>query len=244
MKIRIYEDYEAVSQAAAEYMKEAIDTKPDVVIGYATGQSPIGMYRRLREAVRSGELDMSRTTGFNLDEYCGLEKGHPKSYKEFMKEHLFNDVPVRDAHIPDGNASDLKRECETYDGMIKAVGGLDIQILGIGENGHIGFNEPASSLLVETHVERLDEVTRRNHAVDFAGEDNVPTFALSMGVGGILKSRRVLVIASGKKKAKAIGAMVSGKVTTQCPASLLQLHPDVTVILDREAAEGLQCITV
>lgn len=236
MNIRIYEDYEAVSRAAAEYMKEAIRSKPDAVIGYATGKSPIGMYRHLVEAVGSGELDMSRTVAFNLDEYCGLSEDHPRSYKRFMEEHLFGKVNIKESHIPNGNAKDLEMACRDYDARLESYGGIDVQILGIGENGHIGFNEPAGRLMASTHIERLDDVTRRNHADDFGGESNVPDLALSMGVGDILKSRRILVIATGKKKSAAFAAMMSGQVTTECPATLLLGHADVTVLVDREAS--------
>jgi len=215
-----------------------ITLKPDSNLGLATGGTPLAMYDKLIEMFREDEVDFSEVKSFNLDEYCGLEADHPNSYHYYMYDNFFKEINIKkeNIHIPNGKADDFDRECRDYEETIKKAGGIDLQILGIGSNGHIGFNEPAESLNVATEVVNLSEETIKANSRYFESEDNVPKKAISMGMATILKADRIILLARGKNKAEAIKKTVNGKISTQEPASLLQTHPQVTIILDQKAA--------
>lgn len=241
MRIRVSADAAAACAEAAAVVIDAVKAKPDAVLGLATGRSPIGVYARMRRACEAGEVSFRRATAVNLDEYAGLAAGDPRSFAAFMRRELYAGVDFREAciHIPDGTAADLAAECKRYAGVLNDVGTRDVQVLGIGANGHIGFNEPAETLSAGTHVARLTEETRAANAADFPSPEAVPTHAVTMGAGDILKARTIVLIAFGPAKAEAIRSALRGPVTTRCPGSLLQLHPDVRVFLDPEAAQLL-----
>src|SRR5215471_17773938 len=210
-----------------------------MVLGLATGRTPIRLYHELGTLHAHGQADFSRATTFNLDELLGIPGDHPGSYRVFMHEHLFSRVnlPAGQIHFLDGTAQDPEAECERYESAIAAAGGIDLQILGIGTNGHIGFNEPARALQPRTHRVTLKASTRRSNAGLFQGDAaRVPTDALSMGMATILHARRIVMIATGKSKARAVERMVHGRIETRMPASFLQLHRDVELVLDRAAA--------
>lgn len=198
----------------------------------------MGLYRELIAMYQRGEVDFSKVTTFNLDEYYPITPDHPQSYHYFMYQNLFNHINVQpeNIHLPNGTAEPVEAECSNYERMIAAAGGIDLQVLGIGVNGHIGFNEPNPYLHARTHLTDLKEETIKVNSRFFQSEAEVPRQALTMGIGTILKARRILLLASGENKAQAIKKTVQGLVTTECPASFLQTHPDVTLLLDREAA--------
>ncbi|WLR51667.1 glucosamine-6-phosphate deaminase [Bacillus tianshenii] len=210
-------------------------------IGLATGNTPIGIYQSLVRLHQEGKADFSQTITYNLDEYCGLHKEHPSSFYTFMKQHLFDHVNLKreNIYIPDGEAEDVEEECRRYNSVLQHAGQLDAQILSLGLNGHIGFNEPGEELSPHTHVVTLTEQTREVNASAFSSIDEVPTHAITMGVASILRSKWILFMALGKKKASILKKSLEGPVTTECPASLLQLHPNVTFFLDDEAASEL-----
>lgn len=239
MKIIKTKSYEELSQRAAKELAEVIKSKPDAILGLATGSTPIGMYQELVTYNKEGQVDFSKVTTFNLDEYVGIPAEHPQSYQYFMKNHLFDHINISQekTHIPNGMAQNIVVECEAYDGQIRGNGGIDIQVLGIGGNGHIGFNEPGDTLAVGTHVTQLAEETIEANARFFASRDEVPTQAITMGMGDIMKAKKILLLASGETKAAIIGELLEGKIDTQMPASLLQMHPDVTVIVDEAAGK-------
>lgn len=237
MNIHIYETEELLDEAAAGLIGGLVRLNPRAVLGLATGSTPIGIYRRLVRDCRAGLVSFKGVTTFNLDEYVGLSADHPASYHMFMREHLFDhvDLPADAAHLPNGAAPDLDAECRRYEALIEAKGPIDLQILGIGNNGHIAFNEPARELVPGVHVVELAESTRRANARFFDDPKDVPKLALTMGVGSIFRARTILLVAKGKDKAEAIRRALKGPVTTECPASLLQLHPRVVCMLDQEA---------
>jgi glucosamine-6-phosphate deaminase len=240
--IRTYEDEEAVARAAAAHVRRLVAARPDAVLGLPTGRTPVQLYARLAAFHAAGRLDFSRVTTFNLDEFLGLPAGHPATYRTFMNTHLFSHVNLsrRRIHFLDGAAPDPVAECRRYETAIGRAGGIDLMILGIGTNGHIGFNEPAATLTAESHRARLLPATLRSNAALFDGRvGRVPREALSMGVGTILRSRAIILLATGRTKAEAVAAAVRGPITTRMPASLLQVHGDVTLMLDRAAAAGL-----
>lgn len=241
MRIYVTEDYASMSRKAAAIIAAQVVSKPDSVLGLATGSTPIGAYKQLVEWHRQGDLSFTEVTTVNLDEYKGLPPTHDQSYRYFMNDNLFNHVDVcKDCtFVPDGLAADAEAECAAYDEKVKALGYADIQLLGIGHNGHIGFNEPDESFIVPTHVVDLTESTIKANARFFASADEVPRQALTMGIGVIMNARRVLVVASGADKADAVYGMVKGPVRPGMPASILQLHPDVTVVVDKAAAAKL-----
>lgn len=240
MRLQVCETYEEMSKAAAKLVASQITIKPDCVLGFATGSTPVGMYRELCQMYQAGELDFSGVTTFNLDEYYPIQKDNPESYHAFMEENLFRHVNVpRDRiHIPDGNAPDPEKECDAYEKAIQSCGGIDLQILGIGQNGHIGFNEPDASLDAKTHVTQLTESTIEANSRFFDSVAQVPRKAITMGVSTILKSRKIILLASGKNKHAVVKGLLTDTVSTSLPATLLNLHPDVVVICDREAYEG------
>jgi len=241
VKVLIVKNYEELSLETALRIAEAVRSKPDIVLGLATGGTPLGCYRELIRMHREEGLSFSKVTTFNLDEYVGLPPSHPQSYHYYMFHNLFDHVDVRreNVHIPDGMAEDLDEECRRYEEAIKEAGGIDLQLLGIGRNGHIGFNEPGSPFDSRTRVVKLSEQTRKDNARFFNSIDEVPTHAITMGIGTIMEARRIILIASGEAKAEAIAKAVKGPKTVDVPASALQDHPDCLFIIDKEAASLL-----
>lgn len=237
--MRIYKekDYEAMSRRAANIIAAQVMLKPDCVLGLATGSSPIGTYERLIGRYREGELDFSDVRTVNLDEYKGLGAGDEQSYVNFMNENLFSKINIvkENTNVPNGLNEDADGECARYDEVIAGMGGIDLQLLGIGNNGHIGFNEPAESFAKGTHEVLLTEDTRKANARFFSSPDKVPTAAYTMGVQSIMRAKTILLIASGKAKAQAVRDAFCGPITPRVPASVLQLHPDVILVGDEEA---------
>ncbi|MDO9534825.1 MAG: glucosamine-6-phosphate deaminase [Bacillota bacterium] len=238
MKIYIVEDYQQLSAKAASIVASQVILKNNAVLGLATGSTPEGMYSQLAQMNREGKVDFSEVVTFNLDEYLGLSPDHPQSYHYFMHHHFFNHVNVspRNIHIPLGQAKNIAEFCLEYEQKITEAGGIDLQVLGIGANGHIGFNEPHTYLKLQTHAIDLTEETIEANSRFFFSPEEVPRQAVTMGMGSIMKAQRILLLASGKNKAPVIKETVSGKITTELPASFLQLHRDCTLILDKEAA--------
>lgn len=241
MKIIEVESYEDMSRKAADIIKGVVCSKPNAVLGLATGSTPEGVYRCLIEDNKKGLIDFSKVTSFNLDEYEGLDGSNPNSYRYYMDNKLFNHINIHKERtfVPDGMAEDLEKECKAYDEKISLAGGIDLQILGIGSNGHIGFNEPADMLIPSTHVTELTEETIKANSRFFPSLDQVPRRAVTMGMGSILKARRILLLASGKNKADVIDRLLQGDISTSLPASMLHMHRDVTLIVDKEAASKI-----
>lgn len=241
--MRIYEcaDYDGISRKAADIICAQVVLKPDCVLGLATGSTPIGAYQQLIRRYRQGELSFAQVKSVNLDEYYGLAPDHDQSYRYFMQTQLFDhvDIRVEHTHVPNGQAADPQAECARYDRLLHELGGVDLQLLGIGNNGHIGFNEPGQSFLLNTHLAQLTDSTVQANKRFFNSEADVPRQALTMGIAGIMHARKVLVAASGKGKAEAIRRALCGPVDPQVPASILQLHQDVVLVGDREALSGL-----
>lgn len=242
MRITIVKDYDEMSKKAAEIISKQIRTKPDSVLGFATGGTPIGTYKELVRMHKEEGLDFSRITTFNLDEYYGLGPDHPQSYHYFMFSNLFNHVNIdpKRVHIPDGLAKDVEAFCKKYEEEIKKAGGIDLQLLGIGRDGHIAFNEPGSSLTSRTRLVALAEETIKDNARFFEKEEDVPRFAITMGCGTIMEAKKILLLANGEAKSDAVAAFIEGPITSQITASILQMHPDVTVIIDEAAASKLK----
>lgn len=240
MKVLILPDRAAAIARVAEIIVAQISCAPDTVLGLATGGTMLPVYAHLREAHRDG-LSLARITSFNLDEYVGLPPEHPASYHRYMRENLFDgtDADAARIYLPRGDAPDPQQEADRYEAKIEAVGGIDLQLLGIGRNGHIGFNEPTSSLGSRTRVKTLTEDTRMANLRFFDDEAQVPQFAITMGIQTILSARHCLLLATGREKAAAVRGMVEGPVSAFCPASALQMHPRATVVLDPDAAEAL-----
>jgi len=241
MRVVIVSDYEAMSRKAAEFVAEAVRNKANCVLGLATGSTPIGLYKELARLNREEGLDFSQVTTFNLDEYYGLAPDHDQSYHYFMEEQLFKHLDPRPAasHVPDGLAEDPDAYCQRYEQMIRDAGGIDLQVLGIGGDGHIAFNEPSSSLGSRTRMKTLTEETIQDNARFFESLDEVPRFAITMGVGTILEARRCLLLANGVKKSKVVRLAIEGPMTSEITASALQMHPDTIAILDEDAADLL-----
>jgi len=242
MLVVIKKDYEEVSREAAHIVAGAIRAKPAIVLGLATGSTPLGLYQELIALYCAGTLDFSLATSFNLDEYLGLSPSHPQSFHYFMDQKFFSQVnlPHERIHIPDGTISgDYDSYCNGYEQCIRSAGGIDLQILGIGRNGHVGFNEPTSSLASRTRLKALSRETIEDNRHFFASESEMPKCAITMGIGTILDSRRVLLLASGRSKAAAVAKAIEGPITSSVSASALQLHVDVTFIIDEEAAYSL-----
>ncbi len=241
MRVIIENTAEEVSRRGANFIATVVRRKPDCVLGLATGSTPLGVYRELSRLHREEGLDFSRVTTFNLDEYVGLGPTHPQSYRFFMQSNFFDHVNLEPTktHVPDGRALDFSTHCRQYEQRIHDAGGIDLQLLGIGTDGHIAFNEPGSSLGSRTRLKTLTSETVRDNARFFGGEEQVPRLAITMGVGTILESRQCLLLAMGEGKAGAIRSTVEGPVTAQITASALQLHRDVIVIVDQEAAGWL-----
>lgn len=242
MIIQRFDDDDALASALATRVLEAIVANPRLVLGLPTGRTPLVLYREVRERSGGDRIDWSHVRTFNLDEFAGLDGGDPGSYRAFMQAELFDHVNIDPANVGmlDGQASDLKAECRRYDEAIAAAGGIDLQILGIGANGHIGFNEPADGLCAHTHIAELRQESREANAQLFGGDwQAVPERALSMGMATILGARQIVLMATGAEKADAVAGMIEGLITPRLPASFLQVHPKVTVMLDGAAAKKL-----
>ncbi|AGK95700.1 glucosamine-6-phosphate deaminase [Clostridium pasteurianum] len=239
MKIIKADNYEHMSKMAARTMASQIALKNNSVIGLATGDTPLGMYRELIKIYEDEELDFSNIKTFNLDEYYGLNIDNENSYYFYMMNNFFKHINMRkeNINIPNGMTENIEAECFSYDKKIKASGGIDIQVLGIGVNGHIGFNEPNTSFEVGTHLVELEKETIKSNSRFFNSPEEVPTKAISMGIKTIMQSRAIMLLASGEKKAAAIEKAVKGKISTAVPASILQLHNNVTLIVDKAAGE-------
>ncbi len=231
-----------VADYGAEVFRRQLRDKPASVLGLATGSTPLALYQRLIEGCRAGALSFRAATTFNLDEYLGLDAAHPQSYRHYMERHLFAHVDIDPArtHVPGGDATNARRASAEYDACIAACGGIDLQLLGIGRNGHIGFNEPYSSLHSRTRVKTLTARTIADNARYFAAGEYQPHLAITMGIGTILAARHVLLLATGETKAEAVRQMIEGPVAARCPASALQLHECVTVVIDTDAAGALE----
>lgn len=237
MNIEVVENYEEMSRRAAEIVELQVLGKPHSVLGLATGSTPLGLYDKLAEGVKERKVSYEQTKTINLDEYLGLGRSHPNSYHRFMCEHLFEriDVQMRNTYLPDGKARSVEEECQRYEALIDRLGPVDLQILGLGTNGHIGFNEPGTPQNSLTHCVELDESTRKSNARFFESPEAVPTHAITMGIASILKSERILLMASGKKKAPAVKRLLEKRVSEEFPASVLWNHENVTLIVDQEA---------
>jgi glucosamine-6-phosphate deaminase len=242
MEIIIQADSQEASQTAARIVARTVREKPHAVLGLATGNTPLRLYRNLVRMHGEEGLDFSDVTCFNLDEYVGIPPAHPSSFHSYMWAHLFSrlNVAKERINIPDGLTADIPAACRKYEQAIRSAGGIDVQILGIGTNGHIGFNEPSSSLSSRTRIKTLTEETRLDVAAAFGGQESVPTHVLTMGLGTIMDSRMCLLLAFGKKKARAIAQTVEGPVTAMVPGSVLQMHPRVILVLDKDAAAELK----
>ena len=241
MKFIVTEDYEAMSRTAARVISGYVSSHPDCVLGLATGSTPIGLYRCLVEDYEAGALSFKDVTSFNLDEYRGLDPQHDQSYRYFMNKNLFSrvNINIENTHVPDGTNLDAKACCEAYNTLLQNIGTVDLQLLGIGPNGHIGFNEPDDHFENGTHCVDLTEATIQANKRFFASEEDVPRKAYSMGTGNIMSAKTVLLVANGKNKAKALAAAIKGPVTPQCPASILQFHPNAIIVADEDALSEL-----
>lgn len=241
MKFYLTENYEQMSRKAAAILAAKVIEKPDCVLGLATGSTPVGTYRNLIRWYESGDLDFSRVKSVNLDEYVGLAPTHDQSYRYFMQTNLFDHINIDPANtnVPDGMAEDPEAACAAYDNIIRSMGGVDIQVLGMGHNGHIAFNEPADHFPIGTHVVELQESTIQANARFFASADEVPRKAMTMGIGSIMAAKEILVVVNGEAKADIVKAAFTGPVTPMVPASILQLHPNVIVVGDRAAMSKL-----
>ena len=240
MRIIICENYEELSERGAEIFKAQVTLKPDSVLGLATGGTPVGLYKKLIEYYKAGSLDFGKVTSFNLDEYYPIAPDNDQSYRYFMNENLFDHINIDKAktYVPDGLAKDPEAQCKAYEELLKEKGPVDIQLLGIGRNGHIGFNEPDEKLNAVTHITGLTESTIEANARFFNDVSEVPTKALTMGMGTILKSKKIVMLISGKEKHEVLSELLNDDITTQNPATLLKVHPDVVIVCDKAAYEG------
>ena len=241
IRILITDTYDSLSQTCANLIAAQIQSKPTTVLGLATGSTPVGTYQELIRMHKGEDLDFSSITTFNLDEYYPIQKSNDQSYDFFMKQQLFNHINIDPSrlNIPNGEATDIIAECAAYESKIQAAGGIDLQILGIGLNGHIGFNEPSDTFAARTHQVTLDESTIEANARFFASKDDVPKQAITMGIGTIMAAKTVLLIINGAKKAAIARETIFGAITPRVPASVLQLHQNVIIALDQDAAAEL-----
>ena len=237
MKLIHCKDYTEMSKKAAEIFAAQVILKPNCVLGLATGSTPVGTYKHLIEWYKAGILDFSQVKTVNLDEYVGLDVTSDQSYRYFMNDNLFDHINIDKANtnVPNGKAADIAAETDRYEALIKSLGGIDVQLLGIGNNGHIAFNEPHDSFDGRTHEVQLTESTIQANARFFSSMDEVPKRAISMGIGTIMQAKKIVLIANGPKKADIIYETCFGPITPNVPASALQLHPDATIIVDEEA---------
>ncbi len=241
MKVIVCENYQEMSSTAARLVAEQVTKNKQSVIGLATGSTPIGTYQVLSEMNKRGEVDFADVVTFNLDEYYPISPSNSQSYRYFMNENLFNkiNVDISKTHVLSGECDNIEEECERFERMIKEAGGIDLQILGIGENGHIGFNEPEEYLHLKTHLTDLTQNTIDVNSRFFEKIEDVPTQAITMGIGTILAARKIIILANGKKKSNIISKLLKGKISTSNPASLLHLHDDVVLICDKDAYSGV-----
>ncbi len=241
MEVIIKPDYDRVCAEAAVLIRDAWKRKPNLVLGLATGKTPLGLYRELIELHIKGKMDFSSVSAFNLDEYLGLGETHPQSFAHYMDEHFLRHVNIREENIHhlDGRPGDIEEHCRAYEEKIRSSGGIDVQILGIGKNGHIAFNEPGSALSSRTRLKILTRETVEANRSFFEREQDVPRFCLTMGIGTILETKMVLLLASGADKAEIVARAVEGPVTASMPASALQLHPRAKFVIDEAAASAL-----
>ena len=238
MDIRIFNNTEEIAQATSEIIINKVKSTPDAILGLATGASPVATYKKLIAAYNNGEVSFKDVKTFNLDEYCSIPATDKNSYYTFMHENLFNfiDVKEENVHVPDGNPENAEEYCASYDASIKEAGGIDIQVLGIGRNGHIGFNEPADEFTAGTYKVQLTESTIEANKIYFESENDVPREAITMGVQSIINAKEIILIAEGDAKAQAIHDMIKGEVSPSCPASILQKHNNVHIFIDKAAA--------
>lgn len=236
MVVRVYQYPEEVSFACAMLIAAQVTEKPDSVLGLATGSSPIGTYQQLVKWHQEGKLDFSQAISFNLDEYAGIAEDNPCSYHYFMQDQLFQYINMKETYLPNGNAKDMAAEGKRYDEAIRQKGGVDLQLLGIGRNGHIGFNEPADEFVYGTSLVDLAPSTIDANKRFFEKEEDVPRTAISMGIGTIMEAKKIVLIAMGQDKAEAVLGAVKGKVHPQMPASILQMHPNAIILCDKAAA--------
>lgn len=242
MEVLIAQNYDEMSRLAAGIARQQLLCKPNSVLGLATGSTPVGTYKELVRLHHEEGLDFSQVTSFNLDEYLGLAPSHPQSYRYFMDENLFKhiNIPMSNIHVPYGHAESVLEFCSWYEGQIAKAGGIDIQLLGIGGDGHIAFNEPGSSLGSRTRLKTLTKQTIEDNARFFSHADEVPRFAITMGVGTIMEAKRIILLASGKSKAAIVAEAIEGPITAQVTASVLQMHREVVVIVDADAGSKLK----
>lgn len=240
MVVKICENYDDMSKVAANIIAAEIITKPNGVMGFATGSTPEGTYKELVKMYKEGLISFENITTFNLDEYVGITRDNDQSYYYFMHDNLFNHVDIKESRVNIPNTQgDLEYECRNYEERIKNAGGVDLQLLGIGNNGHIGFNEPSDEFVENTNIVNLQERTIQANARFFESIEDVPTQAVTMGIGTIMRAKKVVLVASGKGKADIIEKIVKGKITPMVPASILRLHPDCTIVVDKDAASLL-----
>ncbi|WP_163930624.1 glucosamine-6-phosphate deaminase [Paraferrimonas sp. SM1919] len=241
MRVVILKDAQAVAHYGAQLFVKQIAQKPASVLGLATGSTPVNLYKELIKANKAGQVSFKQTTSFNLDEYLGLAASHNQSYRYFMNEQLFNhiDINIKNTHVPNGMHPNPKQAGSDYEQAITHAGGIDLQLLGIGRNGHIGFNEPSSSLASRTRVKTLTQATIDDNARFFAENEYQPELSITMGIGTIMESKQVLLLATGESKADAIAATVEGPISAMCPASALQMHQDAIIVIDEAAATKL-----
>ena len=242
MKVIVCENYEELSNQAAKIVSSQLIVKPNSILGLATGSTPIGLYQNLIDMNKKGEIDFSEVKTYNLDEYYPIKKSNDQSYDYFMNEQLFSHINIdkKNTHLPNGEAEDPVKECERYEKMLDAIGGVDLQILGIGQNGHIAFNEPDENLIAVTHLTGLTQSTIEANSRFFASADEVPKQALTMGMGSILKAKKIVILANGANKSKAVAELLNDNITTSNPATMLKVHPDVTLICDKEAFSAVK----
>lgn len=241
MKIVAAADYQSMSRKAANIISAQIILEPDSVLGLATGSTPLGVYQQLIEWYKKDDLDFSKIRTVNLDEYCGLASNHPQSYQYYMDVNFFSHVNILSAntHLPDGMAADAEIECRRYDSLNADLGGIDLQLLGIGHTGHIGFNEPDHAFGKMTHVVELSQKTRKANARFFRSISEVPHYAITMGIKAIMQAKKILLLVNGPDKADILYQSLFGPVTPTIPASILQLHPSLTVVADQEALRSI-----
>lgn len=240
MKVIKVKDYQELSLKASEIILDLVKDNPKAVLGLATGSSPIGLYQNLIKAYQNQEISFKDVTTYNLDEYCELPRSHPESYYSFMHRNLFDHIDIKEenTHLPSSTETNLQKSCDDYNKLLHSTK-IDLQLLGIGANGHIGFNEPGTSFESETQIIKLTEKTREDNKRFFNSIDEVPRYAITMGIKNIMDAKAIILVANGKNKAEAINKLINGPVTEEVPASILQKHPNVTIIVDEEAASLL-----
>ncbi len=238
MDIRIFNNTQEIADAASEIILNKVKNDPSAILGLATGASPVATYKKIIAAYNAGEVSFKDVKTFNLDEYCSIPATDRNSYYTFMHENLFNHIDIKEenVHVPDGNPENAEEYCAAYDESIRAAGGVDIQVLGIGRNGHIGFNEPADEFTAGTYKVKLTDSTIEANKIYFDNEEDVPRYAITMGVQSIINAKEIILIAEGDAKAQAIHDMIKGEVSPACPASILQKHDNVHIFIDKAAA--------